>query len=260
MKKYIRGAMCVAYSLIRFCILKLFHVKGFQFTRWSVVSPFAEIDLGRQASLALGWGVKIRGGSRIRVRGHAKVSIGEHSYMNHGCMIVSHESIRIGKGVQFGPNVMVYDHDHDRSARPAGGLGKSTFKTSPIVIGDNVWVGANTVILRGTVIGDNCVIGAGSVIKGQYAPDQILVQKRETEITELPARPQGGGAAACESEHPLAAGHSAPLVAGQHGQQHRVLEHEVMEQGGGGVQAGDPHDHVSQQAVHIAPVGQFAKA
>jgi len=190
MKKYIRGAICLCYSLARFWILKLFHMKGFKFTHVNVSSPFAEIDLGRKAILSLGWMVKIRGGSKIRVRGHAEVSIGDHAYLNHGCMIVSHEKITIGKGVQFGPNVMVYDHDHDRSGRRTDGSGKLKFKTSPIVIGDNVWIGANTVILRGTVIGDNCVIGAGSVIKGHYTDNQVIVQKRETEVTEMPQRPR----------------------------------------------------------------------
>jgi len=201
MKKYFRGAICLGYSLVRFCVLKVFHLSGFRFTAVSLVSPFAEIEMARKSSLSLGWMVKIRGGSKIRIRGAAEVLIGDNSYLNHGCMIVSHERISIGKGVQFGPNVMVYDHDHDRSASPERGARKLKFKTSPVVIGDNVWVGANTVILRGTVIGDNCVIGAGSVIKGQYASNQMLVQKRETEVTALPARPQ---LALCESEVPAA--------------------------------------------------------
>ncbi|HSI47005.1 MAG TPA: acyltransferase [Ideonella sp.] len=190
MKKYVRGAICLGYSLARFWLLKIFHLRGFQFTNVNVISPFAEIDLGAKARLSLGRMVKIRGGSRIRVRGSAEVSIGANTYLNHGCMIVSHEKITIGEGVQFGPNVMVYDHDHDRSGRRADGSGKLKFKTSPVVIGDNVWVGANTVILRGTVIGDNCVIGAGSVIKGHYADNQVIVQKRETEVTEVPLRPR----------------------------------------------------------------------
>ena len=56
------------------------------------------------------------------------------------------------------------------------------FKTSPVIIGNNVWIGANTVILRGTEIGDNCVIGAGCVIKGKYGANSVIVQKR-TETT-----------------------------------------------------------------------------
>ena len=51
-------------------------------------------------------------------------------------------------------------------------------------IGDNVWIGANSVILRGSVIGSGCVIGAGSVIKGTYPPDSVIIQKRSNEVME----------------------------------------------------------------------------
>jgi len=46
----------------------------------------------------------------------------------------------------------------------------------------NCWIGANTVILRGTTIGDNSVIGAGCVLKGEYPAGAIIIQKRETTI------------------------------------------------------------------------------
>lgn len=49
-------------------------------------------------------------------------------------------------------------------------------------IGKNCWIGANTVILRGTTIGDNSVIGAGCVLKGEYPAGAIIIQKRETTI------------------------------------------------------------------------------
>ena len=51
-----------------------------------------------------------------------------------------------------------------------------------MIIGDNVWIGANTVILRGSIIDNGCVIGAGSVIKGEYPPDSVVIQKREDTV------------------------------------------------------------------------------
>ena len=58
-------------------------------------------------------------------------------------------------------------------------------KTSPVVIGKNVWIGANTTILAGTHIGDNCVIAAGSVIKGDIEKSKLVIQKRSTEIRTI---------------------------------------------------------------------------
>lgn len=81
----------------------------------------------------------------------------------------------------LGPNVLIYDHDHDYKAK--GGVFSLKYKTTPIVIGNNVWIGANSIILRGTSIGNNCVVGAGCVLKGEYPDNSIIVQKRNTEIT-----------------------------------------------------------------------------
>jgi len=178
MKKYIRAGICLLYSLAKFCLLKLFHIKGFKFSFLNLVSPFTEFEIGKKAKLSLGKMVRIRSGSKIKVRNGAEVQIGDNTSLNHGCMIVSHEKVSVGKDVQFGPNVLIYDHDHD--FRAENGLKKLKYKTSPVIIGDNVWIGANTVILRGTKIGNNCVVGAGSVIKGEYLDNTVIVQKRET--------------------------------------------------------------------------------
>ena len=77
---------------------------------------------------------------------------------------------------------LIYDHDHDISS--AESIHDSGYKTSPVVIGDDVWIGANTVILRGTVIGRDCVVGAGSVLKGVYPAGSVIVQKRTENIYE----------------------------------------------------------------------------
>ena len=56
------------------------------------------------------------------------------------------------------------------------------YKSSPVKIGNNVWIGANAVILRGTVIGDNCVIGAGTVVKGTFESGSVIIEHREYDI------------------------------------------------------------------------------
>ena len=92
-------------------------------------------------------------------------------------------SVTIGKGTMFGPNVLVYDHDHNYKS--ANGISDNKFKVGNVKIGNNVWIGANTIILKDTEIGDNCVVGAGSVIKGKYPDNSLIVQKRNTECIEI---------------------------------------------------------------------------
>lgn len=178
MKKYIRATICIVYSFIKFYYMKLFHIKKFKFTTLNLVSPFSEIEIAKKAELSLGKMVRMRGGVKISVRNSAKVSIGDNTFLNNGCMVISHEKVIIGQDVQCGPNVLIYDHDHD--FRVENGLKGLKYKTDSVEIGDNVWIGANTVILRGTKIGNNCVIGAGSIVKGEYPENVVIIQKRET--------------------------------------------------------------------------------
>ena len=56
------------------------------------------------------------------------------------------------------------------------------FRTESIEIGSNVWIGANSVILKGSRIGDNVVVAAGSIVKGEVPSGTVLIQKRINEI------------------------------------------------------------------------------
>lgn len=106
-----------------------------------------------------------------------KIIIGKNVFFNENCNIVSHKNIIINENSTFGPNVCIYDHDHNYLN---GG-----FISGDIVIGKNVWVGANSVILRDTNIGDNCVIGAGSVVRGHYSANTKIVQDRGLNVKRI---------------------------------------------------------------------------
>lgn len=182
MNKYVRAVVCVPCGMIKMAWTKLLHFSFFSGPVISLVSPHTEITLDSKAELRIGNDFKMRDGAKIRVRKGGKCIIGNNSSVNSNNMIVCHERIEIGNNVQLSPNVQIYDHDHDFRAK--GGVKAGEFKTTPVRIGNNVWIGANTVILRGTEIGDNCVIGAGSVIKGFFPAGSVIVQKRITEILE----------------------------------------------------------------------------
>lgn len=101
--------------------------------------------------------LKMHNGAKIRVRKGGKLEIGKNFGMSNGCVVTAYDHIKIGDNVMLGPNVLIYDQDHDYQAE--GGVAAMKFKTAPITIGNNVWIGANTLILRGTTIGDNTVVG-----------------------------------------------------------------------------------------------------
>jgi acetyltransferase-like isoleucine patch superfamily enzyme len=83
-------------------------------------------------------------------------------------------SIRLGKRVMLGGGTRVYDSDFhplEASARFANEL--SAIRIRPVVIGDDVFVGAFAIILKGVRIGDRAIIGAGSVVTRDVPADEI---------------------------------------------------------------------------------------
>lgn len=84
------------------------------------------------------------------------IEIGDNCAFS-GAVIVAHKSIKIGKRLKCGANVIINDSDwHPEDPRSRG--------HADVVIGNDVWLGMNTVILKGVTIGENAVIGANSVV------------------------------------------------------------------------------------------------
>ena len=183
MNKYVRAAMCVPCGMIKMAWTKLWHFSSFSGPMISLVSPHTEITMDGGSELRIGKNFKMRDGAKIRVRKGAVCIIGNNSSVNSNNMIACHERIEIGDDVQLSPNVQIYDHDHDFGV--VGGVKAQKFKTGAVKIGNNVWIGANSVILRGTEIGDNSVVGAGCVVKGKYEAGVVIVQKRDEEVRKL---------------------------------------------------------------------------
>jgi acetyltransferase-like isoleucine patch superfamily enzyme len=181
MRRLINNLISCLCSLIRFSFLKLFHFKGLVFHFVERFSPNVVVEIGKNSTLILGKMVRVHSGSKIKVRKNAKLVLESGVKINYNCIIACHKDIKVGAGTQFGPSVYLYDHDHDYKA----GLEKNKFLLDSIEIGKNCWIGANTVILRGTKIGDNSVVGAGCVLKGEFPANSVIVQKRMTDVKTI---------------------------------------------------------------------------
>lgn len=113
----------------------------------------------------------------------SELSIGRNSFINRNTIIACRNRISIGDDVVIGPNVIMYDHDHNYG--PDGRFKESApnpYKIGEIVIGNNVWIGGGVSILRNTTIGNNCVIGAGVVLKGIIPDNSIVVSETKNRI------------------------------------------------------------------------------
>jgi maltose O-acetyltransferase len=101
------------------------------------------------------------------------VYIGDRTFVNVNCVFLDSAEIRIGANGLLAPGVQLLTATHplraaERMLSPEEREGRSPFRTfaRPITIGDNVWIGAGTLVLPGVTIGDDVTIGAGSVVTG----------------------------------------------------------------------------------------------
>lgn len=135
----------------------------------------------QSGNLKIGKGFGMNRGAYIAVVNGGSVSIGNTVSINRNSIIVCHESITIEENCSIGPNVLIYDHDHCFDSE---GL-KEGYRTSPVVINKNCWIGGGVTILRGTTIGEGCVIGAGCVVKGYIPPHSLVTTNRTLDIKRL---------------------------------------------------------------------------
>ena len=116
-----------------------------------------------------------RGNAVFRVEG-GNLTVGDKCFFNQNVSITCKKEVVIGDRCQIANNVVIVDHDH------AGCENWGSYVETPVKIGNDVWIGAGAVILRGTVIGDKAIIGAGSIVKGEIPAGAVFYQKRENVI------------------------------------------------------------------------------
>ena len=106
--------------------------------------------------------------------GSGNLMIGERTVINSGCVLYTGNGVQIGNDVAIAANCTFAPVNHaykDKSRR----INQQGFLPSRggIVIEDDVWIGANVVILDGAILRTGCVIGAGSLVRGEIAAYSI---------------------------------------------------------------------------------------
>ncbi len=124
--------------------------------RWPDINNEGRISIGANCSFR-----SFRLRQHITVCKNGELEIGDHSFLNDGVNICATQSITIGHHAKIGDMTYIYDTDfHELSP-------DTPIKHAPVSIGNNVWIGANSIILPGAVIGDHSVIAAGSIVTGE---------------------------------------------------------------------------------------------
>jgi len=130
--------------------------------------------------LVLGAGVFIDAGAVLHCGGmewspsEGGISIGPHSYIGPNTTLFGAAGIDIGKSVLISPGVVITSHQHTYSDRDVP-IRLQPLRFGPVVVEQDVWVGANATILPGTRIGQGSIVGAGAVVTRDVPPGKLVI-------------------------------------------------------------------------------------
>jgi len=162
------------------------------------------IQKHRRSTIEIGSGLNLRSGKKTNPlspfhpvvlstrAANSRIKIGQQFAMSGGTICAS-ESIVIGDRVAVGANSIIVDTDFHPldAARREGHPNEG--KTVAVTIEDDVFIGANSIILKGVHLGAGCVIGAGSVV-AQAVPAGAIAAGNPAKVVKIIGygRPEGG--------------------------------------------------------------------
>jgi acetyltransferase-like isoleucine patch superfamily enzyme len=179
MIKIIKIKLNYLFTLFYF---KVYNIKYLSFKTSG--TPFFHIE--KNGSVYIGKNLKMNNGFRYNSIGYsnpcifvvlsgAKLLIGENLGMSQAT-IVCHHRIEIHDNVKLGGGVKIYDtdfHSLNSNDRLIASVDFKNKKTAKVVVNNNVFVGAGSIILKGVTIGLNSIIGAGSVVSKDIPDNEI---------------------------------------------------------------------------------------
>lgn len=148
-----------ALGILRGIVAAVWYLGSLRVGRFVTIDSGSSIFLLEHGRAVFGRNVHIGRDVEIQAR-NGIVEIGPGSGLNSYSRVVAFERITIGERCAIGQFASILDHDHSFIE---GGKMKG-YVTSPISIGNDVWIGDKAVILKGVMIGDAALIAAGAVV------------------------------------------------------------------------------------------------
>lgn len=151
-----------SFSLFRIALARLMN-SNLDISWSSKVGSGVKFRVSDGGAVVIKSGVSIGDNTLIVTRG-GQCSIGEDCFIGHGCTIVAIESILIGRYCLIGEYVSIRDQDHNIDSDSE--ITVSGLVSSPIEVGQGVWIGAHSTVTKGCRIENGAVVGANSVARG----------------------------------------------------------------------------------------------
>jgi len=161
----------------------VFYLNNVKIKKGFVVYGFMKVHVTRRGKVQIGESLKVNSGEYNLIGRQQKtifwvegdLKIGDNVGMSATAIICNYK-ITIGNNVTIGGNTVVYDtdfHNLDPKIRIYKFKDKNSAIKKPVIIEDNVFIGAHSTILKGVTIGQNSIIGACSVVTKNIPPNEI---------------------------------------------------------------------------------------
>ncbi len=148
------------------------------------------LRLKAKTQLILGDRVRIR--QNVIINGGGRVTVGHDTLLN-GCWIGSQRSVSVGSWCLIS-DCSVVDTDYHNLLPRDRHSPLSERAVSPVIIGDNVWIGAQAIVLKGSRLGSDSVVGSGAVVRGEVTEGVVVVGNPATVVRVFSAVERGGSA------------------------------------------------------------------
>ena len=150
------------FALLRYIFIVSYYRKKLRIKKLSYIGSRFRLFISNKGSVSINGKVKIHDDVEIRANG-GMIVMGNGCSINPFSRIVALERVELGDRVVIARFVSILDHDHNPEI-VNNKLDVDNFKVTPIVIGNNVWLGDKVTITKGVNIGDNVIIAANSVV------------------------------------------------------------------------------------------------
>jgi acetyltransferase-like isoleucine patch superfamily enzyme len=154
--------------------------------RW-VQWTHANVSIWEKSTLRAGVMLMVTDGGTLRIGSSTHVArgvaltaqcadllIGSRTFIGAWCTIVAQAGIEIGDDCLIAERVTIRDQDHCIHDDPAVPIHSAGVHTSPIKIGNDVWIAAGAVVLKGVTIQDGAVVAANAVVRGDVPARAIV--------------------------------------------------------------------------------------
>jgi len=184
--RFLFRSISIFYSTLLFKMVLLFY--KYQIPKNLKIDGYVFIKSNKNAKIIIGDNFKLNSRKASNLVGITNSA--SFQLLNYGQIIIGNNCgftstvfsakklIKIGNYVKIGGNTRIFDHDfHSINSLDRRDINADSMnaKVKPIIIEDDVFIGTNVIILKGTRIGKRSVVAAGSVIFGLDIPDDSLV-------------------------------------------------------------------------------------